>query len=51
MAEKQQRQKHHQALRMRVSIKQEAAEQQLAVYQQRVEFMENLLDQLKEGKA
>ncbi|XP_070695004.1 outer dynein arm-docking complex subunit 1-like [Pempheris klunzingeri] len=49
VAEKQQQQKQHQALRMRVSTKQEATEQQLAGYQQRVEFMEELLEQLKKG--
>ncbi|XP_041800805.1 outer dynein arm-docking complex subunit 1-like [Chelmon rostratus] len=49
LAEEQQQQEQLQALRMRVAIKQEATEQQLAVYQQRVEFMENLLDQFKAG--
>ncbi|XP_044066414.1 outer dynein arm protein 1-like isoform X2 [Siniperca chuatsi] len=48
-AEEQQQQKQHHALRMRVSIKQGATEQQLAVYQQRAEFMEKLLDLLKDG--
>lgn len=51
VAEKQQQQEKHQALRMRVSIKQEATGQQLAAHQQRVEFMEKLLDQLKAGTA
>ncbi len=51
MVEQRQQREKHQALRVRVSIKQEATEQQLAVYQQRVEFMEKLLDQLKKGTA
>lgn len=49
MAEEKQQQEQHQALQMGVSIKQEATEQQQAVYQQHVEFMEKLLDKLKEG--
>ncbi|XP_078110775.1 outer dynein arm-docking complex subunit 1-like [Sander vitreus] len=48
-AEEQRQQEQHQALQMKVSIKREAIEQQLAVYQQRVEFTEKLLDRLKEG--
>ncbi|XP_050927107.1 outer dynein arm-docking complex subunit 1 isoform X1 [Lates calcarifer] len=38
-----------QVRQMKVSIKQEATDQQLPVYKQRVQFMEKLLDQLKEG--
>ncbi|XP_038578832.1 coiled-coil domain-containing protein 114-like isoform X4 [Micropterus salmoides] len=49
VAEEQQQQEQHHDLLMRVSIKQEATEQQLAVYQQRVEFMEKLLYQLRDG--
>ncbi|XP_045912939.1 outer dynein arm-docking complex subunit 1-like isoform X5 [Micropterus dolomieu] len=49
VAEEQQQQEQHHAFLMRVSIKQEATEQQLAVYQQRVEFMEKLLYQLGDG--
>lgn len=49
VAEEKQQQEQHQALQMGVSIKQEATEQQQAVYQQHVEFMEKLLDKLKEG--
>ncbi|XP_032377619.1 coiled-coil domain-containing protein 114 [Etheostoma spectabile] len=48
-AEEQRQQEQHQGLQMKISIKQEAIEQQLAVYQQHVEFFEKLLDQLKEG--
>ena len=50
MAEEQRQQEQHQALWNKMSIKQEAVDQQLAV-NQRVEFMEKLLDQLKEGTA
>ncbi|KAI3357284.1 hypothetical protein L3Q82_015738, partial [Scortum barcoo] len=49
VAEEQQQQEQHRALWMRVSIKQEAVGQQLAVYEQRVESMEKLLHQFKEG--
>ncbi|GAA6220038.1 coiled-coil domain-containing protein 114-like isoform X1 [Lates japonicus] len=48
-AEDQQQQEQQQVRQMKVSIKQEATEQQLLVYEQRVQFMEKLLDQLKEG--
>ncbi|XP_073325655.1 outer dynein arm-docking complex subunit 1-like [Pagrus major] len=49
VAEEQKQQEQHRALQLTVAIKQEATEQQLAVYQQRVQFMEKLLDQVKEG--
>lgn len=49
MAEEQQQLEQHQVLRTKVSIKQEATEQKLAVTQYCVDFMEKLLDQLKEG--
>ncbi|XP_063734486.1 outer dynein arm-docking complex subunit 1-like isoform X2 [Eleginops maclovinus] len=49
VAEKQRQQDQHQALQVKVSIRQEAMEQQLAGFQMRVDFMEKLLDQLKEG--
>ncbi|XP_071331825.1 outer dynein arm-docking complex subunit 1-like [Trachinotus anak] len=48
-AEEQQQQEQQQTLQMRLSIKQEATEQQLIVYEQRIQFMEKLLNQLKEG--
>lgn len=51
VVEKQQQQEQHHSLQLRVSIKQEATEQQLAVYQQRVELLEKLLDKLVEGTA
>ncbi|KAM9350317.1 coiled-coil domain-containing protein 63-like [Symphorus nematophorus] len=49
VAEGQEQQEQNQAHQIKLSIKQEASEHQLAVYQQRVEFMEKLLDLLKEG--
>ncbi|TMS16913.1 coiled-coil domain-containing protein 114 [Larimichthys crocea] len=49
LAEEQQQLEQHQVLRTKVSIKQEATEQKLAVTQYCVDFMEKLLDQLKEG--
>lgn len=49
--EKQKQQEQLQALELSISFKQEATEQQLALYQQRVELLEKLLDQLREGKA
>ncbi|KAK5894397.1 hypothetical protein CesoFtcFv8_011093 [Champsocephalus esox] len=49
VAEKQRQQEQHQALQIKVSIEQEVMEHQLAGFQTRVEFMEKLLDQLKEG--
>lgn len=51
LAEEQQQLEQHQALRMKVSIKQEATEQKLEVTQYRVDFMDKLLYQLKEGRA
>lgn len=50
-AENQRQLEQHQALQRSVFIKQEAVEHQLAVYQQRVGFMEKLLDQFKIGTA
>ncbi|KAG8002794.1 hypothetical protein GBF38_015365 [Nibea albiflora] len=49
LVEEQQQLEQHQTLRMKVSLKQEATEQKLAVTQHCVDFMEKLLDQLKEG--
>ncbi|XP_042264307.1 outer dynein arm-docking complex subunit 1-like [Thunnus maccoyii] len=49
VAENQRQLEQHQSLQRTVFIKQEAVEQQLTVYLQRVEFMEKLLDQLKKG--
>ncbi|XP_054464568.1 uncharacterized protein LOC129099368 [Anoplopoma fimbria] len=49
VAEEQQQQKQHHDLRMKVSFKQKITEQHLAGYQQRVEYIEKLLDQLKGG--
>lgn len=51
MAEQKQQQEQHWALQMEVSVKQEATEQQLALYQHQVEFMEQLLGKVKEGKV
>lgn len=51
VVEKKKQQEQHQALELGISIKQEATEQQLAFYQQRVELLEKVLNQLKEGKA
>ncbi|XP_068996665.1 outer dynein arm-docking complex subunit 1-like [Embiotoca jacksoni] len=48
-AEEQKQQEQHQALWQTVSIKQEASEQQLAVYKLHIEFIEKLLDQLNKG--
>ncbi|XP_072223286.1 outer dynein arm-docking complex subunit 1-like [Leuresthes tenuis] len=47
--EGQQQQEQNRTQQQSVSNKQEAAAQQLRVYQQRVEFNEKLLDQLQEG--
>ena len=49
--EEQQQQEQNQTQQQSVSIKQEAAVQQLRANQQRVEFNEKLLDQLQEGTA
>ncbi|KAM7404478.1 hypothetical protein PAMP_011822 [Pampus punctatissimus] len=49
VAENQRQLEQHRALQRTIFIKREAVEQQLAVYQQRVGFMEKLLDQLKKG--
>ncbi|XP_026224804.1 coiled-coil domain-containing protein 114-like [Anabas testudineus] len=49
VVEKKKQQEQHQALELGISIKQEATEQQLAFYQQRVELLEKVLNQLKEG--
>lgn len=50
VAEEQRQLEQHRALWNKISIKQEAIDQQMAVYE-RVEYMEKLLDQLKEGTA
>ncbi|XP_053173904.1 outer dynein arm-docking complex subunit 1-like [Scomber japonicus] len=49
VVENQQQLEQHQSLQSTVLIKQEAVNEQLEVYQQRVGFMEKLLDQLKKG--
>lgn len=51
VAEQKQQQEQRRALQMEVSMKQAATEQQLAVYEQQVEFMEQLLGKVKEGKV
>ncbi|KAM8754122.1 outer dynein arm-docking complex subunit 1-like isoform 2-T2 [Acanthopagrus schlegelii] len=49
VAEEQKQQEQDQALQLTLAVKREATEQQLAVCQQRLQFKEKLLDQLKEG--
>ncbi|XP_059189624.1 outer dynein arm-docking complex subunit 1-like isoform X2 [Centropristis striata] len=49
VAEEQRQQEQHQALRKKISIKQEEIEKQLGGYQHRVDVFEKLLDQLKDG--
>ncbi|XP_030278035.1 coiled-coil domain-containing protein 114-like [Sparus aurata] len=49
MAEELKQQEQDRALQRTVAIKREATEQQLSAYEQRVQFKEKLLDQLKEG--
>lgn len=51
VAEEKQQHEQHRALQMDVSVKQAATEQQLAVYQQQVEFLEQLLGKVKEGNV
>lgn len=51
MAEELKQQEQDRALQRTVAIKREATEQQLSAYEQRVQFKEKLLDQLKEGTA
>ncbi|XP_036959962.1 outer dynein arm protein 1-like isoform X2 [Acanthopagrus latus] len=49
VAEEQKQQEQDRALQLTLAVKREATKQQLAVYQQRLQLKEKLLDQLKEG--
>lgn len=51
VAEEQQQQQKIQAQILNVSNKQKAADQQREVYEQQDEFIEKLLDQLKQGRV